>query len=218
LPRPLINWSQEASVTAIDTVAPCCPIVTLKSDCDKGENIVSWHLPSDSCLRDIAQYEIFYKNNLDSDYTMIASAGRDDTVFIHIPDATLAGCYIVKSVDSAGNVSDCQEGCIDICHYYELPNVFTPNSDGVNDIFHPLPYKFVDHIDIKIYGRWGGLVYQTDDPDINWDGTDMRTRKPVPEGIYYYICDVYERRLTGIEPRNISGFIHLYRKTKPQNP
>ncbi len=218
LPRPLINWSQEASTMAIDTVAPCCPVVNIKSDCDKGQNIITWHLPSDSCLIDVANYKIYYKYNIDSNYTLLATARRTDTMLVHTPEKTLAGCYIVQAIDSAGNESKCNEVCIDVCEYYKLPNTFTPNGDGVNDVFHPYPYKFVEKVDMKIYNRWGDLVYHTNDPDINWTGKDQRTGQPVPDGVYYYMCDVYERRLSGVVVRNISGFINLYRKTKTQIP
>ncbi len=218
LPRPLYNWSQEASVVPIDTVPPCCPVVNIESQCDSNRNVITWHMPSDTCTTDLANFLIYYKSNPDSAYKLIATLGRNDTVYLHTPQYTLAGCYLVQAKDSAGNESQCQEACIDVCEYYKLPNVFTPNGDGVNDIFHPYPYKFVDHVDMKIYNRWGELVYKTTDPDINWDGTDMKTGKPVPDGIYYYICDVYERRLTGIVPRNISGFIHVYRNTSQQQP
>ena len=38
----------------------------------------------------------------------------------------------------------------------------------------------------------------------------MQSKKIVPSGVYYYICDVYEPRITGIEVRNLVGFIHVY--------
>ncbi len=216
LPRPLVNWSQIATTQAVDTIPPLCPIVKIKSMCDSGYNIVSWHMPTDSSMLDVKEFKIYYRNNLDSSYQLLATVNRNDTTFIHRPKTTLAACYIVTAVDSAGNESHCQEGCLDVCHYYRLPNAFTPNGDGINDIFHPYPYKFVVKVNMKIYNRWGDLVFQTTNPDINWDGTDMRTGKPVPDGVYYYICDVYERRLTGIEPRNIAGFIHVFRNVKSQ--
>ncbi len=218
LPSPLINWSQAATTTAVDTVPPCCPNVNIKSECDKGQNIITWHLPSDSCLIDVAFYRIYYKYNIDSAYTLLATAKRTDTMFVHEPQKTLAGCYIVQAVDSAGNESKCNEACIDVCQYYKLPNTFTPNGDGINDVFHPYPYKYVEKVDMKIYNRWGDLVYHTTDPDINWTGKDQRTGQPVPDGVYYYLCDVYERRLSGLVLHNISGFINLYRKGKPKTP
>ncbi len=64
---------------------------------------------------------------------------------------------------------------------------------------------------MKIFSRWGELVFQTDDPDIMWDGRNMDTKKMVLDGVYYYICDVYEYRLLGLEPRTLKGFIHIYK-------
>ncbi len=177
-------------------------------------------MPADSCKEGLSKYEIFYSDTQDGEPQLIASVAGSDSVYIHKPETTLAGCYYVSAIDSAGNEAKCSDNvqCVDVCEYYKLPNVFTPNGDNINDLFHPYPYSFVDHIDLKIYNRWGNLVYQTEDPDINWDGKDMNTGKLVPEGVYYYICDVYEYRLNGIQPRNISGFIHVeYGKNQNTN-
>ena len=62
---------------------------------------------------------------------------------------------------------------------------------------------------MKIFNRWGKLVFQTDNPDIRWDGRDVDSKKIVSTGVYYYICYVYERRLSGIEPRSLTGFIQV---------
>jgi len=125
------------------------------------------------------------------------------------------------AVDSAGNYikpEKLSKTCIDKCELYKLPNIFTPNGDGKNDFFRPIEYKFVEKIDIKIYNRWGNLVFETEDPDINWNGEDINGGKVVSDGVYYYICDVFEYRLTGIIPRNLSGFIHIYQNTQKQKP
>ena len=45
---------------------------------------------------------------------------------------------------------------------------------------------------------------------INWEGKHKDTDELVSPGVYYYICDVYEKRLTGIEPRNMAGFVYVY--------
>ena len=132
------------------------------------------------------------------------------------PVTTMAGCYAVTAVDSFGNESKfSKKVCIDVCKDYVLPNIFTPNGDGVNDKFRPGPFRFVEKVDIKIFNRWGMLVFHTTDPEINWDGKIMGTNQLVSEGVYYYSCDVYEHRLTGIEPRNIVGFVTVvYRDTR----
>ena len=81
-----------------------------------------------------------------------------------------------------------------------------------NDLYHPYPYQFVDHVDMTITNRWGKVVFKTNDPDLNWDGTDIDTGKPLPDGVYYYRCTVYEYRLTGIEDREMDGYITIFSK------
>ena len=63
--------------------------------------------------------------------------------------------------------------CIDNCEgYYELPNIFTPDGDLVNDLYHPLlPIKFVDSVEFKVYNRWGELVWSSVDANAGWDGS-----------------------------------------------
>ncbi len=220
VPQTIINYSQIECGTPIDTIPPCCPVFKVTSNCDNFTNTISWYMPEDSCKEGLANYKIYYSDTQNGEPQLIATVSGNDSVYTHSPQTTLAGCYYVSAIDSTGNESQCADNiqCVDVCEYYKLPNVFTPNGDNINDLFHPYPYSFVDHIDLKIYNRWGNLVYQTDDPDINWDGKDMNTGKLVPEGVYYYICDVYEYRLNGIQPRNISGFIHVeYGKNQNTN-
>ncbi|MEA3450449.1 MAG: gliding motility-associated C-terminal domain-containing protein [Bacteroidota bacterium] len=216
----IINFSQIRCGTPIDTIPPCCPEFVVESECDLFRNKITWTMPADSCYEGLAELKVYYSSNIDDEPEFLESFSPSDSIFYHSPDITLAACYYLNAVDSAGNESACSENlqCVDNCEYYELPNIFTPNSDNINDLFHPLPYKFVDHIDLKIYNRWGNLVFSTEDPDINWDGTNLKTGSVVPDGVYYYICDVYEFRLTGLVPRNISGFIHVVANKGSQKP
>ena len=93
--------------------------------------------------------------------------------------------------------------------------MFSPDESGINDNFTPFdPYCFVESIDIKIYNRWGQLMFETTDPDINWDGKNQDNNKDCTEGVYFYICHVNEIRLSGIETRVLKGFIHILRNEK----
>jgi len=65
-----------------------------------------------------------------------------------------------------------------------VPNVFTPNGDGVNDEFR-VAYRSLREFNIWVYDRWGHLVYSSTDPAKGWDGT-VRGRQAA-EGAYYYI-------------------------------
>ena len=208
---PIINYSQIACGIPIDTIPPCPPILSVKSVCDSLANHLSWNNVADSCAFDAAGYKIYYRQTIEGDMVLIDSVSpASETEYWHYPESSMAACYAVTAVDSVGNESEYSNiVCVDECINYELPNVFTPNGDGINDLFKPYPYNLVEKIDLKVYGRWGNLVFQTNDPDINWDARNMNSGNKVPPGVYYYICDVYERRLTGLEPRYLVGFVHI---------
>jgi gliding motility-associated-like protein len=213
----IINFSQELCAKPIDTIPPCPPTTFVESFCDEYYNQITWSV-ADSCLEDIYNYNIYYTPVLDGEMELIHTAISPlDSVYLHYPEESIAGCYAVTAVDSFENESAKSKICIDNCTYYELPNVFTPNGDGQNDVVRPGPYKFVEKVDMKIYNRWGNLVFKTEDPDILWDGRYMENGKLLSPAVYYYVCDVYEHRLTGIEVRNLSGFIHLYDSKKNAN-
>ena len=55
---------------------------------------------------------------------------------------------------------------------FYLPNAFTPNGDGLNDVFRVIPkYDYVKEYYLSIYNRWGQLIYETTDKNGAWDGT-----------------------------------------------
>ena len=61
-----------------------------------------------------------------------------------------------------------------------LPDAFTPNRDGKNELFGPVG-KGIDSYEMKIYSRWGELIYQTQNGE-PWDGNFNGS--PVPTGVY----------------------------------
>lgn len=137
-----------------------------------------------------------------------------DTVYIFKQPNSVVGCFSIIAVDSAGNQSNFSNTvCVDYtaCPLYSLPNVFTPNGDGINDIYVPINNSSVDHVDMKIMSRWGRQVFKTSDPEINWDGNDMNSSSACADGTYFFICDVYEITLTGIQQRTLQGSITLLR-------
>lgn len=212
IPKPLYNYSQELCTIPIDTVPSCSPTLTVINNCDSTRNELVWTNPNNECSDDVVGYNIYYFSTLDGEPTLIKEVDDPkDTVFWHEPSNSLAGCYLVTAVDSFQNESSKNyRECADNCPFYSLPNSFSPNGDGTNDLFIPYPYQFVEKVEMKIYSRWGNLVYETSNPDINWDGRNQQTNKIVPSGVYYYVCDVWERRLQGEEVRNLSGFIHVF--------
>ena len=104
----------------------------------------------------------------------------------------------------------CDVVCVDNCPSYVLANTFTPNNDASNDLFVPRVNRFIDRIEMEIYNRWGQLVFETNDPMINWDGTNMNG-KELNNGTYYYTCKVFESRVEGIREQEsiLRGYIQL---------
>jgi gliding motility-associated-like protein len=134
--------------------------------------------------------------------------------YIYNNPISIAGCYYLTAIDTTGNISLSSDTlCIDPCPTYELPNVFTPNADNINDLYHPiLPYRDVQDVTFKVFNRWGALMFETTDIDINWNGKKNNNGEEAPAGVYFFICTVYETSATGeLLPRNINGTIELIR-------
>lgn len=67
-----------------------------------------------------------------------------------------------------------------------LPNSFTPNNDGLNDVFNLSGIKFQKLLAFKIFDRYGRIVFETNNPEKGWDG--QIKGKPANPGVYnYYI-------------------------------
>jgi len=213
---PIINYSQKVCGSPVDHTPPCPPHLDVVPDCELIENSLVWTDPNHSCANDVIYYNIYYSQTDNASLELLATInGASDTTFLHQNLTTIVGCYAVTAVDSFHNESALSNiVCLDIdnCNLYHLPNVFTPNADNWNDLFVPFPYNFVQKINLKIFNRWGNVVFTTEDPNINWDGKDKYTHINCSDGVYYYICDVYEIRLSGLKKRTLTGIINLYRK------
>jgi gliding motility-associated-like protein len=207
-----VNFSHTNCTMPVDTTAPCPPNLNGYSLCDSSYNHVTWSYTDNSCALDVVGYKLYFSPTINNPPVPIAEfSSRYDTVFNHYPDNSLAGCYFVTAIDSFDNESRSSVRlCLDECSNYALPNVFSPNGDGVNDIYKPLRTSYVKKVEMKIFNRWGIQVFETEDPDINWDGKISNTDRLVAPGVYYYICDVYELRLTGTEVYALTGFIYVY--------
>jgi gliding motility-associated-like protein len=171
-----------------------------------------------SCADDVLSYKIYFSTNDSANFNLIATI--DDSgilTFTHNNnDISIAGCYYITALDSNANESLSSDTvCSDNCPEYILPNIFTPNADGINDEFRPFPYKFIESIEMKIYNRWGGLVFSTTDPEVLWNGTNQQSKQPCTDGVYYYICDYTAIRLQGNVTETLHGFVQLF--TSPAN-
>jgi len=85
--------------------------------------------------------------------------------------------------------------------------ILTPNDDGLNDIFRIVGIESFPDNQVRIYNRWGNLVYSTysyNNTDNFWDGTNSFNNKKLPVGVYYYVIDLGE----GIN-KTFTGSVYL---------
>ncbi|MCR9290395.1 MAG: PKD domain-containing protein [Bacteroidetes bacterium] len=71
---------------------------------------------------------------------------------------------------------------------FYIPNVFSPNGDGVNDRFEIFPFGQFENYKISIFDRWGGLMFESANPSEFWDGKNKNGQK-APGGIYTYMIE-----------------------------
>ncbi len=209
LPDSLINLSQEACMIPYDNEPPCTPYLNVSTNCDSLYNYSSWTVDDPDCYADISGYRLFYKNDFDGDLELLIDLdSRDIFEYYHYPGDIVSGCYAILAYDEQGNESPLSTMiCVDSCNFYEIPNVFTPNNDGMNDVLRAKTSGLVEKVDFKLFNRSGMLVYRTEEPRLNWNGTYKGA--VVNPGVYFYQCDVFERRIYGLTEYSLSGFVHV---------
>jgi len=87
-----------------------------------------------------------------------------------------------------------------------IPNAFSPNDDGINDVVAPMGIDF-EGISLEVFDRWGGRLFYTSHPPFRWDG--YAGRKAVPSGVYVMVFHYLNRR-NGLE-EVVSGEVLLLR-------
>lgn len=97
------------------------------------------------------------------------------------------------------------------CLYYDpcddeylpvhVPNVFTPNNDGINDVWQIITNSdcWLDW-NVKIFNRWGNMIYEMTSPDQVWDGTVIGGDNIVSDGVY--VCVIRARRTNSAAYQN----------------
>lgn len=104
-------------------------------------------------------------------------------------------------------VSCFDEICIDVVFtpFIEIPNVFSPNNDGRNDVFLP-DFRGAETVRWTVFNRWGRVVYDSESATEGWDGTV--NGRPVAEGVYFITA--IANGAAGQEPYKLQGSVHVF--------
>lgn len=94
------------------------------------------------------------------------------------------------------------------CSSVYVPSAFTPNNDGINDVFKAFGKELKD-FKLVIYNRWGERIFQTQDINIGWDGTYRGT--PAPFGMYVWELEAKDKNgntmLIDIQSRGVVSLV-----------
>ena len=156
--------------------------------------------------------------------------GNDTTICIGIPfiintgnfssylwqDGSSNSSYLVDTKGDYSVIVTDNKGCkskdsisIDFIDCTELiiPNVFTPNGDGINDYFSVYAPGSTGFI-CRIYNRWGSLIATLNGSQNSWDGIVQQSGGEASDGVYYYIIGYIDFKG---EAKTDHGFFHLFR-------
>lgn len=150
---------------------------------------------------------------------LTVSGANEDLGYTWFPDyglSSAAGTSVVASpaVTTTYSVSGFFGGCqytdavtITVGNPLRLPTSFTPNDDGYNDTWDVDGLLEYNLADIRIFDRWGQVVYRSVGYSQPWDGRNGG--KEVPVGTYYYAIDLNDPLLVELE--TTTGFISIIR-------
>ena len=115
------------------------------------------------------------------------------------------GEYKITIVDFNGCLLEYEFPVYDWVSELKIPNIFTPNYDGINDLFEITHANLTD-FSAKIFSRWGDLMFESHTPDISWNG--LKNNKECAEGVYFIVLDAKGKDDISY---NIKQFLHLKR-------
>jgi len=154
---------------------------------------------------------IVYKNSVitlhgkvtgSTNYFWTPSTGLSNPNVLN-PDATIKYTinYILKAIDPTGLCNAQSSVTIRVKAPLIIPNVITPNGDGINDTWSIEHIEDFPHATFMIYNRWGNIVWKAENNSFEWNGTNYRNGELLPDGTYFYIIDLkstaYDEPYTG---------------------
>lgn len=156
-------------------------------------NSLQWNLLKEIDLVDV-NYEI-YRIAGDSEPELIRSFLNRNKSTDNIESFQGEGrygsfCYFIRAYEAGSSeYSQSNIACVYLEPQVFIPEAFTPNDDGKNDIFKPVFSFLPADYQLIIYNRWSNVVFQTNDPEKGWNGKSSNG-KPLPTGNYIYYLKI----------------------------
>ena len=144
-----------------------------------------------------------------ADYDVLWSGGMDSSRITVREPGTYTAQFSSQCLNQEINVEVNSVDCA--CNIY-APNAFTPNGDGLNDVFRIVSECSFDEYELRIFNRWGEIVFESDNPDRVWKGEAKGGEYFSPVSSYVWILRVDPTDdLRIIDPFEVTGTISLIR-------
>ena len=142
-------------------------------------------------------------NAVNSNASYVWQDNSTDSAF----EVSQPGIYFVVVTNMCGSDSDSVSISYEDCSLaFEMPNIFTPNADGANDVFIPVVAKSIEEASIVILNRWGETVFESKDVMPGWNGTSNGT--DCKEGTYFWLVNYSDLLGNSYE---VHGWVQLAR-------
>lgn len=130
-----------------------------------------------------------------------------NTPFVNVSEA---GTYWVEisgfCIEASDTIAVETEDCTPLVY---IPNSFSPNGDGINDVFQVAWWGDLTDIELRIFNRWGELLFESDDPFGFWDG--LYKGELVQNDVYIYQVVYRGINADGIVQEEVVGHVNVVR-------
>jgi gliding motility-associated-like protein len=142
--------------------------------------------------------------------SMNRTSNSIETYFIYKAGTYVVSCIVethcgFDTLYKTIEIIDCLDPKYNLCKMY-IPNAISPNNDPINQYFTPWSVCPLSVYHLKIFNRWGEILFESNDFKVKWDG--IYKNEPVEAGMYYYI---FTYKFQKYEVQTEHGYIQLIR-------
>jgi gliding motility-associated-like protein len=167
--------------------------------------------PSIPATLDVLNAQMLFTNNSTNATTYLWEFGDGATSPDQNPTYTYTAvgeyCVTLTAMDDNGCTDTAQACFVSVINFeIVIPNTFTPNGDGTNDFFEIVGIGQYPNNRLEVFNRWGNLIYEKDQYNNDWNGTNIKSGEPLPDGGYFYIFYPNQE-----DEENVAGDVVIFR-------
>lgn len=203
--RPLVSfeWSTGSNAPSIDVHSPAAYSLSASDGYCMASDTIALSLVSDlltspalsiattdtTLCPDLLPYVLRPTSDYSTSFWINEDSTQQDSIFqlqqaaSYTISTSIANCVFSQELNM--HIEPCAVPIY-------IPNVFSPNGDGINDVLYAQGLDF-EGLSLKVYDRWGGLVYSTKQQPLRWLG-ESASGAAVSTGVYVLVFEYYNKR------------------------